>query len=167
MPVSQLDGETTMSIAFDLGMLYDIPGVEGITLGLNVVNLGTVSEDTSQPAGIKLGAGFRDIIKNMNMGIDIEKDFLSDGMAIDLGAEYVLFNKLRPRLGYQLESVNSGLGDSLQGLTAGLGVQTSLANMIMHVDYAYQPFGDIGDTHRIGILIEFGQISTPYKEEKE
>jgi hypothetical protein len=72
------------------------------------------------------------------------------------GIEYYLFDVIALRVGYKSEVSNNKLGkfkNIPEGLTTGLGIR--LGNI--QFDYAYVPYGDLGNTHRISLLIRFGK----------
>lgn len=88
-----------------------------------------------------------------------------------LGAEYLYQFSERfsfsPRVGYKSE--DSEL-DGTNGVTAGFGFGYNNAML----DYAWTPYGELGDTHKISLLVKFGgqkeiapkKIMDPKKEEK-
>ena len=62
------------------------------------------------------------------------------------GAEVRLMDLLALRVGYD------GRIDADNGLTAGFGVKVA----DMGVDYAYIPFGRLGNSHRVALTYQFG-----------
>jgi len=66
------------------------------------------------------------------------------------GAEVTLQEMLSLRVGY------NGENDADNGLTAGVGFK--LRNEFA-IDYAYVPYGDLGDAHRLSLAYRFGGIN--------
>jgi hypothetical protein len=80
---------------------------------------------------------------------------------INVGMEYAINlgdNILKPRLGYKFNGQNfiSDLG-AMAGLTAGFGLSRNFDGVDVSLDYAYIPYGILGDSHRIGMNINVGQ----------
>ncbi|MCX8093832.1 MAG: PorV/PorQ family protein [Candidatus Goldbacteria bacterium] len=77
------------------------------------------------------------------------------------GIEY-LFNvseiNFTPRIGYRFNGQNfiSDLG-ALAGLTVGFGVSKNFDGVDVSLDYAFIPYGILGQSHRIGLNINVGQ----------
>ncbi len=63
-----------------------------------------------------------------------------------------------PRLGYRFNGQNfiSDLG-GLAGLTTGFGVSKNFDGVDVSLDYAFIPYGILGQSHRIGLNINVGQ----------
>ncbi|MBA7510386.1 hypothetical protein ES705_02370 [subsurface metagenome] len=70
--------------------------------------------------------------------------------AVCLGVDYKLSNNVNVawRIGYNTKTTDVG---GLGGCSLGLGGNFKR----YRVDYAFVPFGDLGDTHRISISISF------------
>ncbi len=60
------------------------------------------------------------------------------------------------RAGYRRVLGGEGAEDQLTAMSYGVGFVTSG----MRIDYAFQPFEDLGDTHRLGIIFAFGSGQT-------
>ncbi len=84
-------------------------------------------------------------------GADIDWLANDERFYLALGAEYLLNKNFAFRAGYQFGHASDDLGSGLVGLGAGLGLKfDSFA-----LDYAYVPFGDLGDTHRMTLGFNF------------
>jgi len=85
-------------------------------------------------------------------GLDIAKPKDND-FSIHGGLEYSLASAYFLRAGYSITPSNNLDVDGLTNLTGGVGVRLGH----FAVDYAFVPFGDLGNTHRISLLINFQQ----------
>jgi hemolysin activation/secretion protein len=56
------------------------------------------------------------------------------------------------RLGYNTQSQDTG---GLHGLSMGLGLMYTDYAMNYSLDYAFVPYGELGNTHRISFGIKF------------
>jgi tetratricopeptide (TPR) repeat protein len=70
---------------------------------------------------------------------------------LNAGMEYSLDRVLFLRAGYQQPLQDNALGGT-SGLTAGIG----FALDDFHFDYAYLPYGDLGDSHRVSVGYALG-----------
>lgn len=140
---------------FNLGLLYEITR-KTFYLGASLQNLGTQIQNFSQPVMGKLGGSYwlhntlmkkdQDIIA---ADMDIEND---TGFKMGIGDEYRMTfgrNDLFLRAGY------TTIAD-LTGLTAGAGIGHRFDDFDAQLDYAYVPYGILGDTHRISLSVIIG-----------
>ena len=160
LPFTNIDNESQVSLATDLGMLYKVPGFETLQIGLNIMNLGTRVGKATQPSQVKLGFGLVDAIPGLKAGVDIGKRLFEDSLQINVGAEYLIMDTLAPRIGYKITTEESGLGSGIMGLSTGLGLCHKFHDFALGLDYAYVPYGDLGDTHRIALMLELGAAQT-------
>ncbi|MCK5219380.1 PorV/PorQ family protein, partial [bacterium] len=160
LPFTNIDDETQVSLAADFGMLYKVPGFETLQIGLNIMNLGTRVGKATQPSQVKLGLGLVEAIAGLKAGVDIGKRLFEDSLQVNVGAEYLLMDILAPRIGYKITTEESGLGIDIVGLTVGLGLRHKVRDFSLGLDYAYVPYGDLGNTHRIALMLESGVSST-------
>lgn len=136
---------TTNGLAFDFGGLYEL---EKISLGLVVQNIGTqigFNEKFDLPLNLRLGAGYKAtnsfiLATDLNFPIDYTPN-------LHLGAEYIYKRTLALRMGLKTTTIYS-LG-VISGLSAGIGLKIKNLNL----DYAILPYGDLGLTHRISLLV--------------
>jgi tetratricopeptide (TPR) repeat protein len=169
----------------NLGLLY-YPKYENYSLGLMILNAGMASERPTLPFAIKLGFGYRFSFMNILLPFTDEGYFkFSDNDSVfsmdliyypveqstkaNFGAEkYWILNKfhsLALRLGYKFGS-DLGL---LAGLTVGAGYRLTVnENFQFDFDYAFVPYGDLGESHRIAVTAKmFGPAETNYFEDKQ
>lgn len=146
----KIDTSDASGIAVDLGGLYKLS--DKLSLGLAVQNLGTKmkfeSEADPLPLNIKIGAGYK--LNNLTLGVDVNYPTDND-INFALGAEYALKLggiSLPLRVGYNTKNVSDL--DSLAGLGAGLGIGVSK----FAFDFAWVPYGDLGQTYRVALKVK-------------
>ncbi len=137
----------------DLGLLYTFPR---INLALVIQNIGTgikFKEKTFPlPLTYKVGIAIK-VLKNTILTLEGKKEKDAD-ISYHLGVESYLFNLLALRAGYNSKIAQTELGEFsslFKGLTVGLGLKINN----LQLDYAYIPYGDLGDTQRISLGIKF------------
>jgi hypothetical protein len=149
-----LDAASAHAYAADGGLLYDT-GWHGLRLGGVVQNAGTPIKFTSQgdplPLTLRLGASIRPVPKNLVLTSDLllPRDHQA-GLA--LGGEY--HRRLRDGVAF---SVRSGYRtdsdvDGFAGVAAGGGLEVGRVSF----DFAWIPFGDLGNSYRYSLHIKFG-----------
>ena len=144
---------TATAYAADVGVMKKLMD-DKLSLGASVQNMGTelkyVSDKESLPFNIKVGGAYK--LKSNWLGVlDINAPI--DGPAYyGAGTEYVqkLSGKLEisGRAGYNTENINTG---GLNGFTVGLGIKY----LDYSLDYAFVPYGDLGNTNRISLTVAF------------
>lgn len=146
----KIDTSDASGIAVDLGGLYKLS--DKLSLGLAVQNLGTKMKFESEadpiPLNIKIGAGYK--LNNLTLGVDVNYPTDND-INFALGAEYALKLggiSLPLRVGYNTKNISDL--DSLAGLGAGLGIGVSK----FAFDFAWVPYGDLGQTYRVALKIK-------------
>ncbi|MFH1714797.1 MAG: PorV/PorQ family protein [Elusimicrobiota bacterium] len=146
----RLDTVTATAFGADLGLLYPLDN--GVSFGLAVQNLGTsmtfIDEAGSLPRTIKLGTGYTKDFFGQKFTAALDANMPNDNdMYFGGGVEYWIKDMIAVRTGYR-----TGI-DIGSGLRAGLGIKASA----FQLDYAFADYGDLGDTHRIGLSMRFGQ----------
>jgi len=137
--------------AADIGALYDVPLLSGLTMGAALQNLGpsvrfqSVSE--SLPLNVRLGAAYRFTLLGQDGVVSLEADKeKSDAATISAGAEFVVLGVLPLRAGYD------GKNDAGSGLSVGTGWRFKSAS----VDYAFVPFGNLGIANYASLSLRWG-----------
>ncbi|MBN2571039.1 MAG: hypothetical protein JXA68_02830 [Ignavibacteriales bacterium] len=103
---------------------------------------------------VVFGSGISyDLIDETSINFSIEKD-IDLPLSFRFGVEYSIIKYLDLRVGIQNEP------DSYSG---GLGINYS----ILHLDYSIFTHNDLGLTHQIGIIIDFGEDTPRNKRIKE
>jgi hypothetical protein len=146
-------GEQATAWALDAGL---VKTWEEFRLGIAVQNLGTklklYSEAFSLPTAFRAGGAWR--VKD-RAWVSLEAaQSREGGLAAALGVEGELrlteTEAILPRFGYRSgRSEGAGIG-----VTAGLGLRVR----VFQVDYAFSPYGDLGNTHRLSFGLRFGPV---------
>jgi hypothetical protein len=148
---SQIKGTAT-AYAIDFGVIRSIS--KKLRTGFAIQNLGTkmsfISREDNLPLNIKIGGSF---IFNPSWVLALDLNAPVDNNPfISLGTEYNL--EINPlisvagRLGYNNRNKDTG---GLNSITTGLGV----SYLNYGLDYAFVPYGELGNTHRISFKISF------------
>lgn len=146
--IADVNGET---FAADLGALYDVPAVRGLSLAAAVQNIGPAvkyqSASENLPLNVRGGAGFVfDAFGQRHAAsIDASKGRSGDATAA-AGFETVVQKVLPLRVGFTTRN-SAGMS-----ITAGVGLifdQLAFA-------YAFVPFGELGYAHRVSVSWRWG-----------
>ncbi len=148
---SKLDDESAMAAALDAGALYRF--TEKINFSLVLQNLGTEMKfiDESDPLPINLRAGvlYR-WSGSANLLAEVSQYFSDEKFYAAFAGEYWLREGFALRGGYKF-----GYDTSNLGAAAGLALGFCISNSGIGLDYAYTPFGELGDIHRFGFSMKF------------
>jgi hypothetical protein len=161
---SSIAGFSSSGIALDAGILYQIPS-QNITLGASVLTLGTqlkTYSGTREPLPLDVVIGITKrpehlpVLLNLNFHhlTDEQSDLLSRLSQFSLGAEFLMSESVRLRLGYnnqQRKEMKLGTSANLAGISLGGGIV--FGEYV--VDYAFNSYGKIGSLHRISIGSSF------------
>jgi len=151
----KIETEHATGVAIDIGTLYNT-SVKNLTAGLSFQNLGPkmtfISEGYNLPFTATLGAGYN--IKNaITLALDIKQKIYDNKTEISFGTEYTPINVLALRVGY-LKSLNpedvTNVAD-FKGLGGGIGLRI----LNFSTDYAFVPYGDLGNTHRMAFSVKW------------
>jgi|GEM_PF-2382021 len=155
----ELQNTGSQGQAFDFGVLWKFPG-KRLFAGLAVQNVGSANkfivETYDLPSVVKLGISGGMFDNACIVGIDLKKPF-HDSFGYSAGAEYWFKHTIALRLGY-----NSATVDASNGFSAGFGfclMQTDVFFLYageIDIDYAFVPYGDLGDSHRLSVLFKIG-----------
>lgn len=145
---SEIDDVSASTVAGDLGVRWRPVWVQGLTLGASVTNAGRglkflrLRDDL--PTTYRIGGAYRE--RRWMLAVDLLRGIDTDWEA-GVGVEIIPTDLLRLRVGYRSQGQ-----DTKEGLTAGLGIHWNL----LDVDYAYVPFGDLGEAHRVSGTVRWG-----------
>jgi len=159
------------STAINLGGIYNTP-VPNLSVGCSFQNMGGqtqafFNEKEPLPFAFRLGAAYRKTLNTIQeAGSPVEEEAVDpdkptgvlvvamdlnlpvDGPAgIRLGTEYQFGNGIAIRGGYR---TGTGL-EFPSGISGGAGYSTAS----YHLDYAFVPYGDVGNTHRVSFTVKF------------
>ncbi|MFH1723100.1 MAG: PorV/PorQ family protein [Elusimicrobiota bacterium] len=152
----EIAGVKADGLALDFGALYSPPGLERLTLGLAVQNIGRKvkfqSEEENLPLNARAGAAYAFTMGGQKslVAVDVTKE-RSEDVLLSAGAETVVAGMMPVRLGY------SARNDAGPGLSIGLG----WALKDLQMDYAFVPFGDLGSAHRLSATLRWGEGGEP------
>jgi hypothetical protein len=151
---SNLDVKTARTGAVDMGAAWDMRENGGLTVSFAVLNLGGKlkfqSESDPLPLNVKPGVAYRMNFQRMGkltLAMDANM-YVHDGAgSVQPGVEWSPVPMFSLRGGYQIGR-DTGAGS---GVSVGAGFNL----MRLKLDYAFVPFGDLGDTHRISLGYKF------------
>lgn len=149
--------ERADAFAIDVGGMYKFTKRRRHigSIGIAVQNVGTkmkfVSESESLPMNIKLGGLYRIAGSNWIYVLDVNFP-IDNSINVGTGTEYTYKidddMSVSGRVGYNTKTKDI---EGLKGLTAGFGIGYFNYN----IDYAFVPFGNLGNTHRMSLGIKF------------
>ncbi|MCK5534047.1 PorV/PorQ family protein [bacterium] len=151
----EIGDESATGYAVDLGLMHKFLE-DKMQLGLAVQNLGPeitfIEESAPLPMTIRLGVGYKlneKIILSLDTVAPVDED-----ISFRVGSEYSFKGienfPIACRVGYKTNTTEDL--DAFSGFSGGMG-------FILHgleVNYAWVPYGDLGDTHRISLGTKFG-----------
>lgn len=150
----KLDRFSATAGAVDLGLKWYQP-LEGLTVGLSVANLGSrlqfVREREELPITLRLGIGYRSPSGRYGLTSDLAWVKNQDLEAKVGGEFWVLPKQFALRAGF------NSANDVGSGFTAGAAFRWN----DIALDYAYIPFGDIGDENLVSLSYQFGPSRPP------
>lgn len=132
--------ETRTGFLGNVGLLY--PLSTQLTLGTAIQNVGSQLGNDSLPLTLKVGIALSR--EALTLAADVVKPKDND-MYWCVGAEWWMRDIIALRAGYKS---NQDIGG---GWSAGLGFKFQR----ICLDYAYAPYGDLGNTHRISLGMRF------------
>jgi hypothetical protein len=145
--------------AFDAGLLWQVPVISNVNIGAAIQNLGAsasyIDAEFDLPQTVRAGASYKTMNDALLLDVDVDKPNYS-GARYHMGGEYYFLQSLIFRAGYVTGS------DQGSGLTAGFGMILDQVDVFfiyarqLRIDYAFIPYGDLGDTHRISIVLKLG-----------
>lgn len=150
----------------DAGILYLISeylriGISGQNLVTSMQATGTGGTADVLPVNVKAGISVCPL-KELTIALDAEKP-LDNDLKIHAGVEYVFKEIFAVRAGYnQAEATTASGGVSdMAGISMGIGIKSGVGEyadedaLKMDVDYAYVPYGGLGTTHRLSLIMRF------------
>ncbi|HPN65182.1 MAG TPA: PorV/PorQ family protein [Candidatus Goldiibacteriota bacterium] len=148
------DKGAALSFMADIGLIYDMEFLEGLSAGVSFKNLGPgtsfISETYLQPMNILAGVGYSHQYFSIEGGIEYYSD---NNINYSVGANAVLFDVLNLRAGYK--------GGTVPRLSFGGGFEFSG----LAIDYAFVPYtiDGLGYTHRATLTYNFGSPEVKLK----
>ncbi|MFA3784050.1 PorV/PorQ family protein [Melioribacteraceae bacterium 4301-Me] len=149
---------TNSTIAADVGAFYDFH-YKGIKFAAVLQNISKelkyVNEEFPLPFSISFGLSIQPLDFFMNM--QEEQSFILNFESVHprdykekvkIGGEYKFMNTLFLRAGYMMNYDE-------RGWTAGIGFKYMVSQIPFRIDYAYEPFGVLGDRHYFSVGISY------------
>lgn len=144
----EIDDKKGKGVVFDLGWLYTLR--EGLNIGLTLQNWNEIkkmkiyNKEFSYPTLLRAGISYKK--DNLLLAMDIYKPF-DNKLNIHLGLERDN-GRFCFRGGYRYKLKN----ELLSGPSLGFGYKFK---EVYQLDYAYVPYSDLGDSHRISMIIKY------------
>ncbi|OGS17573.1 MAG: hypothetical protein A2219_01335 [Elusimicrobia bacterium RIFOXYA2_FULL_50_26] len=148
---SEIDQTIAYTGALDLAAMFSPAEKFKATLAIQNISAGIKFKEVTDklPLNVKLGAAY-EASPNLTVAADIDEYLFDNKFYGSVGGEYLPVEKLALRAGYRIGYDTASLGQTV-GLSIGFGVRIWSAGL----DYAFVPFGDLGDTHRVSFLAKF------------
>ena len=147
---SKLDSDEVKCFGADIGGLYRT-GISGLNIGAVVQN---ISAGMVLPLNLKVGVSYRMFGSNLIVASDLNVPY-GGRSSLNMGGEYWYVPvekwglKVATRLGFDTFGLEGF--DVMSAICAGLGFQWKGYAM----DYAWVPYGQLGNTHRISFSAKF------------
>lgn len=166
-----LSGEVANSIATDIGSLYYFQEIP-LSLALSVQNLGTKSkfknESDPLPLTIRLGSSYRVGRTWRISGVESVNGRIKTGLLIALDADFPRDNDPFARLGTEFThgwsertsasvraGYETGRNRQIEGTGSGVSAGAGINYRAFSFDFAWVPFGDLGNTFRYSVKLRF------------
>jgi len=141
-----IDRSTVAGCALDCGVIFRTP-VKGLNAGLVVKNLGSLGADNPLPFSTRMGMAYY-FYNNKSLLLACDINIPNDDLVtLHTGVEFSVTDFLYLRFGINSRNEEMAGGN----LSAGLGFSWDG----LGIDYAYAPYGDLGEVHRASISIRF------------
>lgn len=148
---SEIDQTIAYTGALDLAAQYRPAENVSTVLAVQNISSGIKFKEATDPLplNLRLGVGYR-VSPQLSLAADIDEYLIDNQFYAAVGTEYWAVKQLALRAGYRFGYRTESLG-SLVGLGVGIGFRIWSVGF----DYAFVPFGDLGDTHRISFVAKF------------
>jgi hypothetical protein len=145
-----LDSLKENAMAVDFGVLAQTP-VKDLTAGFSMKNFGTDIGPDSLPLTLAGGLAYTPFASSLVLAADMNWLATERTGYFSVGGEYWISPNLAARGGYQFGHGADELQSSIVGMSIGIGLKVNRFTM----DYAFVPYGDLGNTHRITLGLRF------------
>jgi hypothetical protein len=143
-----IDGYVTQKGLVDVGITYT--GVQNLNLALVKRNFGRTIDGFGIFSDSILAAGYKlNLVKfgELNAEVDL-RAFTFERYGVGVGLEYIYNKIIAVRVGY--ENDYTGV-DGLKGLRLGTGIRYEKFSL----DFAYEPYGDLGQSFKVSFGVNF------------
>jgi hypothetical protein len=152
---SEIGPYSAQTVAVDLGARRDIPG-RPLSLGVAVRNLGKglkfLEQEDALPLTVSAGASYR-LAGVLGVALDVRHEPNDSRTSVSIGTEYAFLGSLALRAGYGANMLTRS--GSTQGPLGGLGAGLGFRFRSFGADYAFTPFGELGDVQRLSLSARF------------
>lgn len=155
---ASIDQYTATAIALDLGLIYKLPFIEDMNVGLGVFNAGTTIDafmDHKDPLPLNFVIGISKKLAHLPLEYCVTANkYIDDDIQFNVGGEFTLSEGVYLRLGYNSLGRDMKIGadeDQLAGISLGMGFQWHQ----MSFDYGLSSFGAIGYLNRATFSYRF------------
>jgi len=152
----KIETEYATGVAIDMGTLYNT-AVKNLTVGFSFQNLGPqmtfISEGYNLPLTATVGFGYT-LKRAITLAFDVKRKIIDNKTEISFGTEYTPINILALRAGYLLINKSTSEQMNASGFF-GFGGGFGLRVLNFSTDYAFVPYGDLGNTHRVSFSVRF------------
>lgn len=144
---------TASAVAFDVGVLYRLPMMEGLSIGVSILNTGTemkfIEEGDALPQRTVVGLGY-EMRPIKSIGLKVGGDYINeregDGM-INVGFEVGLHDMVMLRGGYLTDS-------DLGSITMGIGIRLGW----IQLDYGYSMMDELGNLQKASLTFRWDTV---------
>ncbi|MBI3578383.1 MAG: PorV/PorQ family protein [Ignavibacteriales bacterium] len=162
-----IDGQSVTAVAVDFGSVYHI-GILDWTIAARFNNLGSDLKYYDIAFGLPLSFSIGTALSPYHQGdskftVAVDAVKPQDGpQYFYSGAEYMYMNMVAVRAGWKLNysgtddggtSSRSAIKNTIEGLSAGAGVSTTLAGYALRLDYSYTQMDIVDAAHRITLSV--------------
>lgn len=152
----KIETEHATGVAIDIGTLYDT-GINNLTAGLSFQNIGPkmtfISEGYDLPLTATVGLGYT-FKRAVTFAFDVKRKIIDNKTEVSFGTEYTPLNILALRAGYLV--MNKSASDQMNASGfSGFGGGMGLRILNFSTDYAFVPYGDLGNTHRVSFSVRW------------
>jgi len=152
-------GYRDSGFGFDLGMIYKVGFMKGLTLGFKGTDIGGPSiklntEDQRYPMALRGGIAYENLISQKHsLMINFDYENTSKlGSDIYTGGEFGLNQMLFLRVGYMGDKMTFGGGVAYRGI---------------NIDYAFATMSDLESSHRLSLSYSFGSSIKEKRQAEE
>lgn len=142
----RIERNSATALAGDLGVLWDVPHLQELRLGVAVRNVGSqpkfISE--SEPLPTILAFGARYPFRSLVLAADVEKPRFDDA-SVHVGGELSVWNALALRAGWRTRP----------GLSSAMTAGARITWHRISAEYAFLPFPEINAAHTFGLSMRF------------
>jgi hypothetical protein len=149
---SKIEKESAYTFSVDVGEIYRPKRLKGFSFSVCVQNIGPkmkfIREEDDLPLTLRIGTAYRLMDGDAQVALDFVK--LRDyDWKVCLGTEWWITKSFAIRAGYNSQ-IFSDLGI---GITLGAELSVSTFSFC----YAYIPYNELGNTHRLSFSTHFGK----------